>query len=173
MWRRASQLQAPKARPKRRLLAWSFWKSWRWYLKWIWNTASSYIRNNTLINFNVERTEKLPMGSIKNVVSEPIEGHEDYHMMVSNVSALIISSLITSCKYTEVRLLRQSKLETDSNSSLVLWKMGLWTRSAVTVNIWGGILSICYFVEIWAGFTPTLSAWVLLHIFCLVTVLKQ
>ncbi|OWK50711.1 Ubiquitin domain-containing protein UBFD1 [Lonchura striata] len=30
-----------------------------------------------------ERTEKLPMGSIKNVVSEPIEGHEDYHMMVS------------------------------------------------------------------------------------------
>lgn len=31
----------------------------------------------------LERTEKLPMGSIKNVVSEPIEGHEDYHMMVS------------------------------------------------------------------------------------------
>uniref|UniRef100_A0A8D0GZA7 Ubiquitin family domain containing 1 n=1 Tax=Sphenodon punctatus TaxID=8508 RepID=A0A8D0GZA7_SPHPU len=28
-----------------------------------------------------ERTEKLPMGSIKNVVSEPIEGHEDYNMM--------------------------------------------------------------------------------------------
>ncbi|XP_072204967.1 ubiquitin domain-containing protein UBFD1 [Excalfactoria chinensis] len=28
-----------------------------------------------------ERTEKLPMASIKNVVSEPIEGHEDYHMM--------------------------------------------------------------------------------------------
>ncbi|XP_077173204.1 ubiquitin domain-containing protein UBFD1 [Paroedura picta] len=28
-----------------------------------------------------ERTEKLPMGSIKNVVSEPIEGHEEYHMM--------------------------------------------------------------------------------------------
>ncbi|XP_075756056.1 ubiquitin domain-containing protein UBFD1 isoform X2 [Pelodiscus sinensis] len=28
-----------------------------------------------------ERTEKIPMGSIKNVVSEPIEGHEDYHMM--------------------------------------------------------------------------------------------
>lgn len=24
------------------------------------------------------------MGSIKNVVSEPIEGHEDYHMMVSS-----------------------------------------------------------------------------------------
>ena len=26
------------------------------------------------------------MGSIKNVVSEPIEGHEDYHMMVSSLS---------------------------------------------------------------------------------------
>lgn len=25
------------------------------------------------------------MGSIKNVVSEPIEGHEDYHMMVSSL----------------------------------------------------------------------------------------
>lgn len=31
------------------------------------------------------------MGSIKNVVSEPIEGHEDYHMMVSNSSTLIIT----------------------------------------------------------------------------------
>ncbi|KAG5854572.1 ubiquitin domain-containing protein UBFD1-like isoform X2 [Anguilla rostrata] len=28
-----------------------------------------------------ERTEKIPMGSIKNVVTEPIEGHEDYYMM--------------------------------------------------------------------------------------------
>nr|XP_040046303.1 ubiquitin domain-containing protein UBFD1 isoform X2 [Gasterosteus aculeatus aculeatus] len=28
-----------------------------------------------------ERTEKVPMGSIKNVVTEPIEGHEDYYMM--------------------------------------------------------------------------------------------
>ncbi|XP_076000431.1 ubiquitin domain-containing protein UBFD1 [Genypterus blacodes] len=28
-----------------------------------------------------ERTEKVPMGSIKNVVSEPIEGHEDYYMV--------------------------------------------------------------------------------------------
>ncbi|XP_022091440.1 ubiquitin domain-containing protein UBFD1-like [Acanthaster planci] len=30
-----------------------------------------------------ERTEKLPMSSIKNVISEPIEGHEEYHIMVS------------------------------------------------------------------------------------------
>ncbi|XP_034568032.1 ubiquitin domain-containing protein UBFD1 [Notolabrus celidotus] len=28
-----------------------------------------------------ERTEKVPMGSIKNVVSEPIEDNDDYHMM--------------------------------------------------------------------------------------------
>lgn len=28
-----------------------------------------------------ERTEKVPMGSIKNVVSEPIEGHDEYHML--------------------------------------------------------------------------------------------
>ncbi|XP_066531893.1 ubiquitin domain-containing protein UBFD1 isoform X2 [Hoplias malabaricus] len=34
-----------------------------------------------------ERTEKIPMGSIKNVVTEPIEGHEDYHMMRSSVQS--------------------------------------------------------------------------------------
>lgn len=28
------------------------------------------------------------MGSIKNVVSEPIEGHEDYHMMVTGLAAV-------------------------------------------------------------------------------------
>ncbi|CAH3185058.1 unnamed protein product, partial [Porites evermanni] len=28
-----------------------------------------------------ERTEKIPMGSIKNVISESIEGHEEYHIM--------------------------------------------------------------------------------------------
>lgn len=30
-----------------------------------------------------ERTEKLPMGSIKNIVSEPIADHEEYHIMVN------------------------------------------------------------------------------------------
>ncbi|CAH1983881.1 unnamed protein product [Acanthoscelides obtectus] len=29
-----------------------------------------------------ERTEKLPMGSIKNVISEPIEDHDEYHIIV-------------------------------------------------------------------------------------------
>ena len=30
-----------------------------------------------------ERTEKLPMNSIKAVVSEPLDGHEEYHMLVN------------------------------------------------------------------------------------------
>lgn len=34
------------------------------------------------------------MGSIKNVVSEPIEGHEDYHMMVSTVSSDILTNYL-------------------------------------------------------------------------------
>ena len=36
-----------------------------------------------------ERTDKIPMSSIKAVVSEPIEGHEEYHIMVSVVAALL------------------------------------------------------------------------------------
>lgn len=35
------------------------------------------------------------MGSIKNVVSEPIEGHEDYHMMVTVLAATCMSDLIS------------------------------------------------------------------------------
>lgn len=30
-----------------------------------------------------ERTDKIPMNSIKSIVSEPIEGFEQYHVMVS------------------------------------------------------------------------------------------
>lgn len=48
----------------------------------------------TVIPLNLERTEKLPMGSIKNVVSEPIEGHEDYHMMVSSRRGLALPRLL-------------------------------------------------------------------------------
>ncbi len=29
-----------------------------------------------------ERTEKIALGSIKAVISEPIKGHEEYHIMV-------------------------------------------------------------------------------------------
>ncbi|KAL7979016.1 hypothetical protein Chor_015040 [Crotalus horridus] len=46
----------------------------------IWGNLEHQL-SKRFVSFNVERTEKLPMGSIKNVVSEPIEGHEDYHMM--------------------------------------------------------------------------------------------
>lgn len=42
---------------------------------------------------STERTEKVPMGSIKNVVSEPIEGHEDYHMMVTVLAATCMPDL--------------------------------------------------------------------------------
>lgn len=92
-----------------------------------------------MINFNVERTEKLPMGSIKNVVSEPIEGHEDYHMMVSKASNI---SLIILCKYTELRLLKQSESETDSDTSLVCcgrWKCGHRLLSQIVLGFWGHI----------------------------------
>lgn len=33
-----------------------------------------------------ERTDRIPMNSIKNVVSETIEGHEEYHIMVGAFS---------------------------------------------------------------------------------------
>lgn len=41
------------------------------------------MENDQLWLSTKERTEKLPMGSIKSVVSEPIEGHEEYHILVS------------------------------------------------------------------------------------------
>lgn len=31
-----------------------------------------------------ERTEKIPMSTIKSIISEPIDGHEEYHIMVRN-----------------------------------------------------------------------------------------
>ncbi|KAF7266101.1 ubiquitin domain-containing protein UBFD1-like [Rhynchophorus ferrugineus] len=39
------------------------------------------LENDQLWLSTKERTEKLPMGSIKGVVSEPIEGHDEYHIM--------------------------------------------------------------------------------------------
>lgn len=32
-----------------------------------------------------ERTDKITMNTIKSIVSEPIEGHEEYHIMVSKI----------------------------------------------------------------------------------------
>ncbi|KAL1518036.1 hypothetical protein ABEB36_001722 [Hypothenemus hampei] len=39
------------------------------------------LENDQLWLGTKERTEKLPMASIKSVISEPIEGHEEYHIM--------------------------------------------------------------------------------------------
>lgn len=36
-----------------------------------------------------ERTDKIPMNSIKSIVSEPIEGFEQYHVMVSTCHLFI------------------------------------------------------------------------------------
>lgn len=46
---------------------------------WIFYSIKSYLLS---FFFHTERTEKIPMGSIKNVISEPIEDHDEYHMMV-------------------------------------------------------------------------------------------
>lgn len=48
-----------------------------------------------------ERTEKLPMGSIKSVISEPIEGHEEYHVMVYSM-LLICFKIIPSQSFYSV-----------------------------------------------------------------------
>jgi len=41
---------------------------------------------------NLERTEKLSLTSIKTVVSEEIEGHEEYHLMVNHLFSYLSSS---------------------------------------------------------------------------------
>ena len=41
------------------------------------------LENDQLWIGTKERTEKISMTSIKTVVSEPIEGHEEYHIMVN------------------------------------------------------------------------------------------
>lgn len=42
------------------------------------------------------------MGSIKNVVSEPIEGHEDYHMMVRSPATLFHTAAPTQRQHSQV-----------------------------------------------------------------------
>lgn len=44
------------------------------------------------------------MGSIKNVVSEPIEGHEDYHMMVTVLAATCTSDSVRFMTNQNVKL---------------------------------------------------------------------
>lgn len=44
---------------------------------------------------DLERTEKLPLGSIRNVLAEPIKGHEEYYIMV--IKSYINCSFIFQC----------------------------------------------------------------------------
>jgi len=46
-----------------------------------------------------ERTEKIPMNNIKMVVSEPIESHEQYHIMVNLIGAVLFKvKTVLVCK---------------------------------------------------------------------------
>ena len=49
--------------------------------------TNDYFIQFTPVTFFIfsERTEKLPMSSIRNVISEPIEGSEEYHILVNTV----------------------------------------------------------------------------------------
>ena len=58
-------------------------------------TKSHNIRRFSFIC--TERTEKIPMGSIKNVISEPIEDHDEYHMMVSGKESDLTCVLLKPC----------------------------------------------------------------------------
>lgn len=49
------------------------------------NEQKVYIVIIYFVNF-LERTDKVPMNTIKSIVSESIEGHEEYHIMVSYVA---------------------------------------------------------------------------------------
>jgi hypothetical protein len=51
-----------------------------------------------------ERTDKIPMNTIKGVVSEPIEGHEEYHIMVSNKWVSLSSSWLAEWYLHKVKL---------------------------------------------------------------------
>lgn len=61
------------------------------------------LENDQLWLSTKERTEKLPMGSIKNIVSEPIEEHEEYHIVVINY--YIISGIHIKISYLEFKVI--------------------------------------------------------------------
>ena len=44
---------------------------------------------HTYIYTYIERTDKVPLGSIRKVISEPIKGQEEYHIMVSSSLSLL------------------------------------------------------------------------------------
>ena len=60
--------------------------------------------NTLLPPFQTERTEKIPLGSIRRVVSEAIKGHEEYHIMVCSRQFILNSCLAISCPLQGVQL---------------------------------------------------------------------
>lgn len=68
-------------------------------------TKSHNIRRFSFIC--TERTEKIPMGSIKNVISEPIEDHDEYHMMVGGKESGLTCVLLRPCSNGPKKLLIQ------------------------------------------------------------------
>jgi len=63
-----------------------------------------------------ERTEKLSLGSIKTVVSEPIDGQQEYHIMVCHRRVLLI-------------IIHQSRVPTDLQSQGEPGKFGELRKS--------------------------------------------
>lgn len=105
------------------------------------------------------------MGSIKNVVSEPIEGHEDYHMMVSNVSTLIISSELLRANVQEEGFQTRASLGLIAiPASCVVECQNVNIVCCQNVNILGGVLDICYSVELWADLTRVVVPFNILHL---------
>ncbi|KAJ8953377.1 hypothetical protein NQ318_023494 [Aromia moschata] len=52
------------------------------------------LENDQLWLSTKERTEKLPMGSIKSVISEPIEEHDEYHILQTRLSETTIETYL-------------------------------------------------------------------------------
>lgn len=78
------------------------------------------------------------MGSIKNVVSEPIEGHEDYHMMVTVLAATCMSDLISfmtnqNAKLTEVKTGVHVHNVTGQNQESKVCMIVVWKHHLVYV----------------------------------------
>ena len=53
----------------------------------------------TIVSGTKERTEKISMSSIKTVVNEPIEGHEEYHIIVRYLEHLFFKDIFVLVFY--------------------------------------------------------------------------
>ena len=62
----------------------AFWREFTSIIFVIYFRNCAYYSCSLLLVCHAERTDKIPMGSIKAVVSEPMHDHEEYHIMVSS-----------------------------------------------------------------------------------------